>query len=258
MDAFYSCEKVRETSWLSDLFIIKRRNIRRQLKRMPFSRLTFVKGVPFGKKKVHKRVTFCVKNGKNGIIKQGVCLASGACLVSKYNNFRLVTVNPYRYITFYLHFIAILSILVLVFAGCMLTHGGTSQGACCMFPFIYQGVPQHRCTRAKRSYRWCSTTTNYDADNQWGFCPPCFLSYGGNSNGNCCHFPFIYGGKIYMTCTTQDDTRPWCASTYNYDRDKQWGYCGGEYEYSKVFYNNYFLVRLLLARVIWTVPLHVL
>lgn len=124
----------------------------------------------------------------------------------------------------------------------MLTHGGTSQGACCIFPFIYEGVPQHRCTRAKRSYRWCSITANYDSDNEWGFCPTCFLSYGGNSNGNCCHFPFIYGRKIYMTCTTQDDTRPWCATTYNYDSDKQWGYCGGEYEYSKIFYNNYFLV----------------
>ncbi|KAL9988897.1 hypothetical protein ACROYT_G003389, partial [Oculina patagonica] len=34
--------------------------------------------------------------------------------------------------------------------------------------------------------------------------------------------------KMYTTCTTQDETRPWCATTYNYDVDKQWGYCGGD------------------------------
>ncbi|CAH3033992.1 unnamed protein product, partial [Pocillopora meandrina] len=112
--------------------------------------------------------------------------------------------------------------------GCMSTHGGTSKGACCVFPFIYRGNPQHRCTRAERGYRWCSTTNNYDKDKEWGFCAACFLCYGGSSNGNCCHFPFVYDGKMYTTCTTQDSTKPWCATTYNYDVDKQWGYCGGD------------------------------
>ncbi|XP_068731030.1 uncharacterized protein [Montipora capricornis] len=112
--------------------------------------------------------------------------------------------------------------------GCMPTHGGTSQGACCMFPFMYNGAPQHRCTRAERGYRWCATTSSYDTDNQWGFCSGCFLSFGGTSNGNCCHFPFTYRGKIYTTCTTQDENRPWCATTFNHDIDKQWGYCGGD------------------------------
>ena len=110
----------------------------------------------------------------------------------------------------------------------MPTHDGTSKGACCMFPFIYQGNPQHRCTRTKRRFRWCATTANYDTDKQWGYCASCFLCHGGNSNGNCCHFPFTYGGKMYTTCTTQDETKPWCATTYNYDVDKLWGYCGGE------------------------------
>lgn len=110
----------------------------------------------------------------------------------------------------------------------MPTHDGTSKGACCMFPFIYQGNPQHRCTRAERGFRWCATTANYDADKQWGYCASCFLCHGGNSNGNCCHFPFRYSGKMYTTCATQDETKPWCATTYNYDVDKLWGYCGGE------------------------------
>ena len=39
MAAYYSCEKVNETSWLSDLFMIKRGYIWRQSKRMPCSRL---------------------------------------------------------------------------------------------------------------------------------------------------------------------------------------------------------------------------
>ncbi|KAK2566034.1 Matrix metalloproteinase-9 [Acropora cervicornis] len=112
--------------------------------------------------------------------------------------------------------------------GCMLTHGGTSHGACCMFPFLYHGELQRRCTRSERGFRWCATTPSYDADNQWGFCASCFLCYGGNSNGNCCHFPFIYGGKMYDTCTVEDETRPWCATTYNFDTDKQWGYCAGD------------------------------
>lgn len=125
----------------------------------------------------------------------------------------------------------------------MATHGGTSHDACCMFPFIYNGTPHHRCTRAERGYRWCSTTANYDVDKQWGFCASCYLCYGGNSNGNCCHFPFIYGGKMYTTCTTQDESKPWCATTYDYDVDKQWGYCGGKRKlFSNWWLHNTFLI----------------
>lgn len=120
--------------------------------------------------------------------------------------------------------------------GCMQTHGGTSMGACCIFPFIYRGSPQHRCTRAERGYRWCSSTSDYDKDKLWGFCAACFLSHGGNSNGNCCHFPFVYKGTIHPTCTTHDASKPWCATTYNYDIDKQWGYCGGKV---KKFHHNF-------------------
>lgn len=108
------------------------------------------------------------------------------------------------------------------------------MGACCIFPFIYRGSPQHRCTRAERGYRWCSSTSDYDKDKLWGFCAACFLSHGGNSNGNCCHFPFVYKGTIHPTCTTHDASKPWCATTYNYDIDKQWGYCGGKVKNSTI------------------------
>lgn len=49
MDSYYSCEKIKETSWLSDLFIIKRGYIWRQSKRMPCSRLRMWKGYPLAK-----------------------------------------------------------------------------------------------------------------------------------------------------------------------------------------------------------------
>ena len=44
----------------------------------------------------------------------------------------------------------------------------------------------------------------------------------------CCAFPFIYKGRRYNSCTRRKHNRPWCATTPNYDRDRQWGNCGGK------------------------------
>merc|ERR550534_1743085 len=42
----------------------------------------------------------------------------------------------------------------------------------------------------------------------------------------CCVFPFIYLGKTYEGCTTVDyNNKLWCATTSNYDQDKEWGNC---------------------------------
>ena len=41
----------------------------------------------------------------------------------------------------------------------------------------------------------------------------------------CCAFPFIYKGRRYNSCTRRRHSRPWCALTPNYDRDKKWGNC---------------------------------
>lgn len=61
---------------------------------------------------------------------------------------------------------------------------------------------------------------SYDVDKYWGFCVGCFLGYGGNFNGNCCYFLFIYGGKMYKICIIKDEIWFWCVIIYNYDIDK--------------------------------------
>ena len=57
---------------------------------------------------------------------------------------------------------------------------------------------------------------------------------GGNSEDNAqCVFPFIFNGKVYEECTTdqrenQAEDKPWCATTADYDQDGEWGYCLSE------------------------------
>lgn len=50
-------------------------------------------------------------------------------------------------------------------------------------------------------------------------------TYAGNSAGKCCAFPFRYNGKEYHSCTTDGRTKKWCSTTYNYTKDKKWGFC---------------------------------
>ena len=44
-------------------------------------------------------------------------------------------------------------------------------------------------------------------------------------NGDCCHFPFVFGGKTYFDCTTDGWIQEWCSLTDNYDNDQLWGNC---------------------------------
>ncbi|XP_061668410.1 protein sel-1 homolog 1 [Syngnathoides biaculeatus] len=55
---------------------------------------------------------------------------------------------------------------------------------------------------------------------------------GGTADGEPCVFPFLFQGDEYSDCTTngRGDGRLWCATTYNYDRDKKWGFCETEEE----------------------------
>ncbi|XP_032883586.1 protein sel-1 homolog 1 isoform X1 [Amblyraja radiata] len=50
---------------------------------------------------------------------------------------------------------------------------------------------------------------------------------GGTADGELCVFPFLFVDREYLSCTTdgRDDDRLWCATTYNYNQDKKWGFC---------------------------------
>ncbi|XP_066550394.1 protein sel-1 homolog 1 isoform X2 [Amia ocellicauda] len=56
------------------------------------------------------------------------------------------------------------------------------------------------------------------------------LVMGGTASGEPCLFPFLFLGTEYSECTTEgrEDGRLWCATTYDYERDKRWGFCETE------------------------------
>uniref|UniRef100_A0A3Q2QZN6 SEL1L adaptor subunit of SYVN1 ubiquitin ligase n=1 Tax=Fundulus heteroclitus TaxID=8078 RepID=A0A3Q2QZN6_FUNHE len=56
------------------------------------------------------------------------------------------------------------------------------------------------------------------------------LVNGGTTHGEPCVFPFFFHGKEYSDCTTdgRGDGRLWCATSYDYDSDKKWGFCETE------------------------------
>ncbi|TWW70258.1 C-type mannose receptor 2 [Takifugu flavidus] len=49
----------------------------------------------------------------------------------------------------------------------------------------------------------------------------------GNSHGHPCYFPFLYDGQWFHNCTDigREDGHLWCATTSDYGKDEQWGFC---------------------------------
>ena len=59
----------------------------------------------------------------------------------------------------------------------------------------------------------------------------CYIeTHGGTAGDSRCIFPFNYKGDTYTGCTTEDnDNRPWCYTSYNYNKDHLWSNCLGNY-----------------------------
>ncbi|XP_078359635.1 serine protease 33-like isoform X1 [Oculina patagonica] len=107
----------------------------------------------------------------------------------------------------------------------------TEAGACCVFPFEYNGEKHCECTSNNWFRPWCSLTPFYAG--KWGHCPDDQAttspptSSGCNTvetkEGDCCHFPFEYKGETYCGCTSNNWIRPWCSLTPIYEG--LWGHC---------------------------------
>ncbi|XP_023658454.2 secretory phospholipase A2 receptor [Paramormyrops kingsleyae] len=90
---------------------------------------------------------------------------------------------------------------------------GNAQGMPCALPFKYNSKWYPECTSEGREdhYRWCATTSRYDQDEKWGFCPStesgCDTFWDQNAETRACYQFNLYSimtwGQAHSSCWAQ-------------------------------------------------------
>ncbi|XP_054978280.1 LOW QUALITY PROTEIN: secretory phospholipase A2 receptor [Sorex araneus] len=96
---------------------------------------------------------------------------------------------------------------------------GNAHGMPCMFPFKFNHQWHHECTREGRqdNLLWCATTSRYERDEKWGFCPDstsvevfCDTVWKKDANSHICYqfnlFSSLTWSEAYSSCQMQGGT----------------------------------------------------
>ncbi|XP_059555884.1 cation-independent mannose-6-phosphate receptor isoform X3 [Myotis daubentonii] len=98
-----------------------------------------------------------------------------------------------------------------------LDEGGCKDGGVCLLSGS-KGVSFGRLASMRLDYRHQDEAVILSYANG-DTCPP------ETEEGDPCVFPFTFNGKSYEECVLENRVRLWCATTANYDRDREWGFC---------------------------------
>ncbi|XP_006636684.2 secretory phospholipase A2 receptor isoform X1 [Lepisosteus oculatus] len=90
---------------------------------------------------------------------------------------------------------------------------GNAHGMPCVFPFKYNNKWYSECTAEGRedNYRWCATTSQYDQDEKWGFCPSpetgCDVFWEKNQDTKACYqfnlYSILSWNQAHASCQAQ-------------------------------------------------------
>ncbi|XP_066544721.1 secretory phospholipase A2 receptor isoform X2 [Amia ocellicauda] len=90
---------------------------------------------------------------------------------------------------------------------------GNANGMPCVLPFKYNNKWYWECTAEGRedNYRWCATTSRYDQDEKWGFCPSpetgCDVFWEKNQDTKSCYqfnlYSILTWNQAHFSCQAQ-------------------------------------------------------